>query len=174
MGKGSSDSRADLPNDGRTAGRSTGAALRSDRDCLAARGIDTPTAGVIMAPGTDRVDSRTSKSSGLWGEQLTTGEEGVGTLSAPGTEEGGEGHLGVGAVGRARTATDLAGGDEVAEAALGSVVVGWDVDLADEGQELAEILGDPLGEGALWSGRVRQPGVGEGEQARIEAAGGGR
>ena len=73
------------------------------------------------------------------GEELSAGKEGIDALNVPGAEEGGEGDLGGGAVGGAGTTGDLAAGDEVAEAALGSIVVGWDTRLADERQELAEV-----------------------------------
>jgi hypothetical protein len=83
---------------------------------------------------------------------------------------GGEGDLGGDADGRAGAAGDLAAGDEMAEAALGGVVVGWDVGLADEREELAEVMSDSGGEDVPGGGPVGEEGAGEGEQAGIEAA----
>ena len=56
-------------------------------------------------------------------EQLTAGGQWVETLHPPGAEEGSEGHLAVGAQLRAGAAADLAANDQMAQAALGGVVV---------------------------------------------------
>ena len=87
-------------------------------------------------------------SSDLWGEELAAGEVGVRAPGAPGAEAGGEGHLGGGADRGAGAAGDLAGGGEVAEAALGGGVVGRDAGLALDGEQLAEVADDPGAERA--------------------------
>ena len=102
-------------------------------------------------------------------------------LGPPGTEEGGQGHLGVGALVRAGAAADLAADHQGAQAALGGVVVRGHFRFGHEDEEFPvsstgqalEVLVDAPAQLALNRQRVVQAGTAEGQQAFFQGQLGG-
>lgn len=106
-------------------------------------------------------------------EKSTAGVEGIAAGEPPGAEQGGEGHLGGGAFGRTGSTADLASRNQMAEGALGEVVVRWHGGVDDEGEESPEGLLNPPTEWSLggrpvfqeWGADRHQP-VSEGGEDR--------
>ena len=101
-------------------------------------------------------------------EQLTASLEGVQVLGAPGSEEGSQSHLALGAMHRAGTAADLAADYQGPQAPFGRVVVRWRVRLSHEDKQFLDKAFDASAEFALNRHWVFQEGLAAGQQRPLK------
>ena len=85
-------------------------------------------------------------------------------MGAPGAEDGCQRHLALGALLRAGAAADLAADNQMAQAALGRVVVRWHFGFGHEDEEFLDVAFDASAQLALDRRRVRQERVADGQQ----------
>ena len=90
-------------------------------------------------------------------------------MGAPGAEDGCQRHLALGALLRAGAAADLAADNQMAQAALGRVVVRRRLGLGHEDEEFLDVVLDASAQLGLGGGqRVSQEGLADGQQASFQ------
>src|SRR5688572_12732305 len=103
-------------------------------------------------------------------KELVAGGEEIEAAGLPGAKQRGQGHLGGGALGGAGAPTDLAGDHEVAEAALGGVVVAGGLGIDHEGEPLPEVALQIAAHPVSRVSRIVEIGCDQGVEALLEAA----
>ena len=96
------------------------------------------------------------------------GGEGIETLGPPGTEEGAQGHLGLGSPLRAGTAADFATDDQMAQAAFSGVVVWRHLRVSHEDEEFLDVVLHASTQLGLGLRRVVEEGLADGQQSPFQ------